>query len=173
MRAWANVAELAKPKNLTGGLVARSAPGLPFLLHEGLEVAFVPPQIDAPRRARVTSVQEAAKGTYLVTFEGVDSIDVAERLAGCCCLVRRADLPEEVLVAPTGGLEGFEVYDAQAGLVGTVTDVIESPAQMLLSIERPEGGDPVLVPLVDAFIEGVDEDVRRIDMNLPEGLLDL
>ncbi|WP_080797599.1 ribosome maturation factor RimM [Arabiibacter massiliensis] len=173
MRAWANVAELAKPKNLTGGLVARSAPGLPFLLHEGLEVAFVPPQIDAPRRARVASVQDAGRGAYLVTFEGVDSIDVAERLAGCRCLVRRADVPEAALAGEAEGLEGFEVHDASAGLVGVVAEVVENPGQTLLSVDRGDGGRMVLVPLVDALVEGIDEGARRIDMNLPEGLLDL
>ena len=109
MRTWANVAELSKTKTLTGGLVARCAPGLPFLLEEGMEVAFVPPRHDAPRRARVLSVQDAGRDAFLVTFEGVDSIDIAELLVGCSCLVRRADLPESALAAEADGLEGFEV----------------------------------------------------------------
>ena len=115
MRTWANVAELSKTKTLTGGLVARCAPGLPFLLEEGMEVAFVPPRHDAPRRARVLSVQDAGRDAFLVTFEGVDSIDVAELLVGCSCLVRRADLPESALAAEADGLEGFEVHDAPTG----------------------------------------------------------
>ena len=172
MRAWANVAELAKPKNLAGGLVARSAPGLPFLLREGLEVAFVPPQLDAPRRARVASVREQAKGTFLVTFEGVDSIEVAERLAGCCCLVRRADLPQDALAPSSTGLEGFEVRDARAGHVGFVAGVEEGPGQTLLCVERPDGRTS-LVPLVDALVADIDEDARRIDVDVPDGLLDL
>ena len=39
MRTWADVAWLATAKNLDGGLVVRSASGLPFLLEEGMEVA--------------------------------------------------------------------------------------------------------------------------------------
>ena len=35
------------------------------------------------------------------------------------------------------------------------------------------GGRTVLVPLVDAFVSGIDEDARRIDVDLPDGLLDL
>lgn len=173
MRTWANVAELSRTKTLTGGLVARCAPGLPFLLEEGMEVAFVPPQHDAPRRARVQSVQDAGRGTFLVSFEGVDSIDVAELLVGCSCLVKRADLPEQALAAEADGFEGFEVRDERAGLVGTVESVIENPGQFLLSIARADGGDPVLVPLVDALVVEIDEDARRIDVDLPDGLLDL
>ena len=100
-----------------------------------MEVAFVPPRHDAPRRARVLSVQDAGRDAFLVTFEGVDSIDIAELLVGCSCLVRRADLPESALAA--------------------------------------EGGRRVLVPLVDALVVGLDEDARRIDVDLPDGLLDL
>ena len=35
------------------------------------------------------------------------------------------------------------------------------------------GGRRVLVPLVDALVVGLDEDARRIDVDLPDGLLDL
>lgn len=173
MRTWANVAELSKTKTLTGGLVARCVPGLPFLLEEGMEVAFVPPQHDAPRRARVQSVQDAGRGTYLVMFEGIDSIGVAELLVGCSCLVRRVDLPEGALVVETDGLAGFEVHDVRAGLVGTVESVVENPGQSLLSVARTGGGQPVLVPLVDAFVVRFDEDARCIEVDLPDGLLEL
>lgn len=173
MRTWANVAELSKTKTLTGGLVARCVPGLPFLLEEGMEVAFVPPQHDAPRRARVQSVQDAGRGTYLVAFEGIDSIGVAELLVGCSCLVRRVDLPEGALVVETDGLAGFEVHDVRAGLVGTVESVVENPGQSLLSVARTGGGQPVLVPLVDAFVVRFDEDARCIEVDLPDGLLEL
>ena len=155
MRTWANVAELSKTKTLTGGLVARCAPGLPFLLEEGMEVAFVPPRHDAPRRARVLSVQDAGRDAFLVTFEGVDSIDVAELLVGCSCLVRRADLPESALAAEADGLEGFEVRDARAGFVGVVESVVENPGQFLLSVAPADGGRRVLVPLVDALVVGL------------------
>ena len=173
MRAWANVAELSKTKTLTGGLVARCAPGLPFLLEEGMEVAFVPPQHDAPRRARVRSVQDVGKGAFLVEFEGVDSIDAAELLVGCSCLVRRDALPQSALAAEGDGLVGFEVHDARAGLVGAIESVVENPGQFLLSVARADGGAPVLVPLVDAFLVEIDEDARRIDVDLPDGLLEL
>ncbi len=72
------------------------------------------------------------KDAFLVTFEGVDSIDIAELLVGCSCLVRRADLPESALAAEADGLEGFEVHDARAGFVGVVESVVENPGQYLL-----------------------------------------
>ena len=117
----------------------------------------------------------------MVSFEGVDDIETASRLVGCHCLVRRSDLPQGALT-PVGAAawEGFQVFDAQAGPVGRVAGVSELPGQRLLEVTRTdaqgacaEDGAPVLVPLVDAIVVRVDEDARRIDVDLPAGLLDL
>ncbi len=172
MRAWVRAADLARTKTLQGGLVARSAPGLPFLLREGMEVAFVPPQHDAPRRARVMSVQDEGRGA-LVRFDVVESIEDAERLVGCSVLVRRDEVPEAGRAAEPEGLAGFELRDGRSGFSGVVEDVIEHPGQTLLVVGRADGGSAVLVPFVDAFVRGVDEGARRIDVELPDGLLDL
>lgn len=173
MRAWTDVAVLARTKNLQGGFVAQSAAGLPFLLSEGLEVAFVPPVSDAPRRARVTTVSAIDDRTAVVAFDAVEGIDAAEALVGCHCLVRRADLPEGSLDAHAGAWDGWEVHAARAGLVGTVAGIQELPGQDLLEVVPAAGGRTVLVPLVDALVAGVDEDARRIDVDLPDGLLEL
>ena len=173
MRAWTDVAVLARTKNMQGGFVAQSAAGLPFLLSEGLEAAFVPPVLDAPRRAQVTAVAPVDDRTAIVTFDAVEGIDMAEALVGCHCLVRRADLPEGALEAHAGAWDGWEVHDARTGLVGTVAGIQELPGQDLLEVVPAAGGRTVLVPLVDAFVSGIDEDARRIDVDLPDGLLDL
>ena len=146
MRAWADVAELTNTKNLDGGLVARCAPGLPFLLREGMEVAFVPPVLDAPRRARVAWVRaEGGAPEGVVGFEDVEGIGAASPLVGCHCLVRRSDLPQDALAgAGAHAWAGFAVFDARAGFVGHVEGVREMPAQRLLEVARvdaaSEGG---------------------------------
>ena len=178
MRAWMHVADLARTKTLQGGLVARSVPGLPFLLHEGLEVAFVPPQHDAPRRGIVRSMRDEGRGAYLVEFEGVDDIGTAELLAGCRCLVRRGDVPDAPSPADGGSLVGWEVHDGRAGLVGAVSGVVENPGQTLLEVSASPrdahgAARTVLIPLVDAFVVEIDEEARRIDVDVPAGLLDL
>ena len=177
MRDWMHVADLARTKTLQGGLVARSASGLPFLLHEGMEVAFVPPRHEAPRRSIVKSVREEGDA-YVVAFEGVDDIATAQLLSGCRCLVRRADVPEDARATERDSLAGWEVCDVRTGFVGVVSAVVENPAQTLLEVvlrdvARQDGGHAILIPMVEAFIASIDEEARRIDMTLPEGLLDL
>ncbi|MDY4988502.1 MAG: 16S rRNA processing protein RimM [Ellagibacter isourolithinifaciens] len=176
MRTWADVAWLATAKNLNGGLVVRSASGLPFLLEEGMEVAFVPPVLDMPRRAIVEEIRPQDDTSAVVWFEGVDDIDTAKALCGCHVLVRREELPElaqAIAAAHSDGVSGWEVHDAQAGLLGTLLRVEDNPGQSLLVVDRADGQSPLLIPLVDEFLVGIDEERERIDVDVPAGLLSL
>lgn len=190
MRAWVDVVELTNTKTLNGGLVARRAAGLPFLLKEGIEVAFVPPVLDAPRRAKVVSVHSMGSDEAVVSFSGVDDVETASLLVGCHCLARRTDVSVDVQIsARSSDWEGFSVHDAAHGFVGHVVGVQELPTQCLLEVSprdsaSSEGeGDSgercipragvVLIPLVDAFIVEMDEENRCIYMDLPAGLLEL
>ena len=78
MSAWVDVAVLTGTKTLDGRLVVQSAPGLPFLLSEGVLVHFVPPQLDIPRNAVVEDIQEGAGGDYIVRFELAEHQDDAQ-----------------------------------------------------------------------------------------------
>lgn len=171
MHEWADIAVLAKAKNLQGGFVVRCTAGLPFLLEKGMEVAFVPPMLDAPRSARVNEVLEQGD-EMLVFFEGIEDRTVAEQLAGCHCLVRRSDLSDTAFAIGSRGLIGWAARDEAAGFSGVVSDVIENPGQTLLEL-RGDDGRAVLVPLVDEFVSGLDEDARILDLNAPSGLFDL
>lgn len=171
MRTWVDVATLVKTKNLDGRFVVKSTAGLPFLLAEGMEVSFTPPQLDVSRSAVVESVRELDEHSAEVTFEGVGG-EAASVLAGSHCLVERACIDDAVFEASPGAWEGWSVIDAEAGEVGPVVRFIENPGQDLLEVARM--GEPsVLVPLVDEFVLDVDADGKTIRVELPKGLLDL
>ncbi len=174
MRGWVDVAYLAKSRKLNGGLVARGASGLPFLLYEGLEVALVPPVIDAPRTVHVQQVQECADNEAMVQFQEVTDKSCADMLAGCRCLVRGTDVDLSVLEddAALPDWEGWRVHDARVGWLGEVASVDDRAMQPLLAVRRTDGRE-ALIPLVDEFVEAVDEAAREIHLACPAGLLDL
>lgn len=171
MSAWARVANLGKAKNLKGGLLAYPCEGLPFLLEEGMEVAFVPPVLHVPRTGRITRIQEQAGGAYLVSFDSVSTIDQAEQLAGHSVLACKVDLPEGYDRSLLD-LVGFEVFSSGQGHVGTVTSLEENPAHPLLVVESSAGG-MIHIPLVEEFLVDLNEEERRIELHLPAGLVEL
>lgn len=167
-----NIAVLLKAKNNEGGLSVKSAEGLPFLLSEGLEVTFVPPVLRVARTGRVEAVSETGQGRYVVQFSTITDRNTAEKLEGHFCLARRSDLPDGFDVAQEGSLEGYSVIDVHAGVIGSVSRIEENPAHPLLVVTTVEDTE-VLVPLVDDFLESVDESAREVHVSLPEGLLEL
>lgn len=172
MRAWKDVATLVKTKNLKGRFVARPAADLPFVLEEGMRVAFVPPQTDLPREAVVDFVGEHGDSLFEVGFDVIEDETTAHGLVGCHCLVRRDDLELEELEEQPEAWAGWRVFDADGSLVGEVSEFIDKPGQALLSVVRA-GGGAVFLPVADELIVEVDPDARRIVMEIPAGLLEL
>ena len=171
MHAWADVAVLAKTRNLNARFVARAAAGLPFLLEAGDEVAFVPPQTDAPRSAVVLEVRPIDERTADVAFEGVNG-QTASELVGSHCLIKRATIDESVFEEAPAMWENWAVIDMAAGEIGVVAGLIDNPGQALLEVERPDGST-VLVPVVDDIVREVDVESATVHVDLPQGLLDL
>lgn len=173
MRTWRDVATLVKTRGLNGRFVARPAASLPFVLEEGMQVAFVPPQTDCPRRGVVSSVAERDDGSYEVSFDSVTDEDVARCLVGSHCLVRRSDIEDVDGDEPAEAWVGWSVLDASGALIGEITGFEDNPAHLLMEVERPDNAGSALIPVVDEFIVQVDDDARTVVTELPAGLLDL
>ncbi len=104
------------------------------------------------------------KGRLLVRFEGAVSCDDAEELAGATLYANRDRIvlqPDEYL---DRDLIGCALYDA-TGVVGTVERVDHYPGSDMLVV------DGKLVPLVQPFITSIDIAAKRIEVELPAGLL--
>jgi 16S rRNA processing protein RimM len=108
----------------------------------------------------------------ILRFEGDETRDDVETLRGAHLEVARASVPE----APEGAfyyyeLTGCEVRDRTAGVLGRVGDVLEDGGGWLLEVER--GADRLLIPFVEAYLVEVDIAGRRIQVELPPGLIEL
>ncbi len=172
MSAWIDVAILTSSKPKHKGLVVRCTMGPSFLLEEGMDVWFVPPVLDAPRRAEISRVASVDGASAIVEFDSVDSPEIAHMLVGCHVLVLRSDLPDAAF-GSDDELVGYEVYDRALGFVGAVAALVDNPAHPLLEVTHSDREGSVLIPCVDAFIVMVDEQKRRIEVDLPAGLLEL
>ena len=116
------------------------------------------------------------KGGMVLKFEGVDSIEEAEKLRGCEIQIPAAErAPLEEGAYYVSDLVGCAVSDAAspAGEIGRVEDVNFSAGTVPLLMVRGEGGRELLIPFVEGFLERVDLPGKRIEMRLPEGMLEL
>jgi 16S rRNA processing protein RimM len=116
------------------------------------------------------------KGHVVLKFAGVESINDAERLAGMELQIpaeQRAELEEGE--AYVSDLVGCEVWN-RGSLVGAVADVQFGAGEAPLLVVRRKTGErelEFLVPYAEAFLKNADLPARRIEFELPEGLLEL
>ncbi|MEO9869908.1 ribosome maturation factor RimM [Ekhidna sp.] len=110
-------------------------------------------------------------GKALVKFEDVDSLDEGKSLIKSKLFLPLSSLP--VLNDHQyyfHELVDCEVYESST-LIGIVKNVIDLNGNQLLSVDMK--GSEVLIPLKDEILIEVDVSSKKIDVDLPEGLLDI
>ena len=111
--------------------------------------------------------------TALVRFADIDTQDKARGLTGCEVYFPREHSDSDGDSLSWAEIVGFHVVDAQSGkTVGEIRSVDDSTINTLFELVT-NSGDDLLVPASDDLIVNVDADGRRIEMQLPEGLLDI
>lgn len=110
--------------------------------------------------------------TALVKFEGVDTQERARALTGCLVYFPR-HLASDNEEASWAEIVGYHLVDCHDGKVlGTIGSVDDSTVNVLFEVETPEGRN-VLIPASEQLIIRVDKHKREIEMEIPEGLLEL
>jgi 16S rRNA processing protein RimM len=112
-------------------------------------------------------------GRLLVRLDGVSDRNAADSLRGTVFLVDSQDLPpiDDPDEFYDHQLEGLQVVTVSGAAVGTVGEVLHTAAGELLSVRTGDG--EVLVPFVSAIVTSVSLADGRIEIDPPEGLLEL
>jgi 16S rRNA processing protein RimM len=119
------------------------------------------------------------KGRPVLTLSGVSDIGQAKELSGKEIRIPSEDLvslPEDVFYHFQ--LVGSTVTDRECGELGVVEDVLTTGGTDVLVVRRTVGpGEPVeretLVPLCRDICQRVDLVEKRIEVQTPEGLVEL
>ncbi|MGK2866316.1 MAG: ribosome maturation factor RimM [Mycobacterium sp.] len=125
------------------------------------------------RNFTIETVREHG-GRLLVRLTGVDDRNTADELRGTLFLVESGDLPpiEDPDEFYDHQLEGLAVRIPDGTAIGTVTEVLHTAAGELLSVKRAEGTE-LLVPFVSAIVTGVSLADGTVDIDPPDGLLNI
>ncbi len=162
---WVAIALLGKPRGNRGELTA-------------ISLSSKPERFDALERVYLSGhgapflIEEIweHKGALIFKFEGIDSISDAEKYHGCEVRLpasERAQLdPGEYFHSD---LIGCEVIDLASGSsIGNVTALQDAGGGGLLVVD----GD-ILIPFATGLCKLIDIEKRRIEVQLPDGLLEL
>lgn len=114
---------------------------------------------------------------YILKFSGVDSISEAEALVGCELQIpadERTQLePGAVYVSDLAGCALWDMAAGPGGTeVGVVTGVQFGAGEAPLLVVR-SGNKEFLVPFAAEYLLRLDLPGRRVEMRLPEGLLEV
>jgi 16S rRNA processing protein RimM len=187
--SWIVLAHLLRPQGRKGEVLAELFTDFPERFEDQKRVFLAPPgfagEASEARAAEVVSFWLPVgknEGRIVLQFAGVDTISDAERLAGQDVIIPREErLPLDDESVYISELIGCTVYDGLTE-VGVVADVQFATtadggrrladAAPLLAVTSPEG-DEILIPFAKAFLVAVDADAKRIDMVLPEGLVEV
>jgi 16S rRNA processing protein RimM len=111
-------------------------------------------------------------GRRILKLRGIDTIAEVERRVGAELNVREDELPpENEGTFYTFHLKGSTVTTVSGEMLGIVTDVLDSGGTPLLKVDGKSG--EVLIPFAWSYLRKIDRAQRRIEVDLPEGLLDL
>lgn len=130
--------------------------------------------LEAERRTVKVLSASQHKGLYLLSLEGVDDRDAAQKLLHTYLSVSQDELPE----LPEGEyyhfqLVGLAVYEGET-LLGELTEVMQTGANDVYVIKCVPGSKQteILLPALKSCILGVDLGAGRMDVRIPEGLLE-
>ena len=133
-----------------------------FLRGERFRVEFADGE---SQDAELTSVREH-QNRLLICVRNVDSADCAQAYVGATFYADRDRIALEPGEHLDRDLVGCALYDTSGRGLGNVTAVEHYPSSDMLVVNGR------LVPMVSEFIRSIDTAAKRIDVDLPPGLLD-
>ena len=115
---------------------------------------------------QIIKVKSHKKNNYRTQLQNVNSESEAKRLLKKDIYVERIENSDnsDYLV------DNFKVYNDNK-YIGVVISTINKTEQSIMEVKMSD--KVVLIPLVDQFIVEINDEELKIDMDLPEGLLDL
>ena len=164
------VGRVLRPHGVKGELSVEILSDAPERFAPGAELGVGDPDGPEPLRTAVVAAARRHQGRLLLTLEGVDDREAADRYRGAWLSIPVTEArPLEPDEFWPHQLVGLAVVDHQGRERGRVADVLPGAAHDLLAVELP-GGASVLVPAVAALVT-VELEAGRVLVEAVPGLL--
>lgn len=178
---WTLLARLVRPQGRRGELIAELLTDFPERFHQRRRLYLIPPE-RVGTRPREVELENFwfLRSRIILKFRGIDSINEAEAIRGYEVAI---PAEERVALEPgsvyAGELIGCRLIDLNHDSldIGEIVDLDRgSSSTELLVVHRRDLRGPnreVLIPLVKEFLVRMDPEHRRVEMRLPDGLLEI
>ncbi|MGD0155796.1 MAG: ribosome maturation factor RimM [Terracidiphilus sp.] len=178
---WVWLARIRRPQGRKGEVFAEILTDYPDKFAARRKLWLIPAAAPSyrpggsPREVELTA-HWPHKGGIVLHFAGVDSISAAEALKGTIVAIphaERAALGEgEAFISDLIGCALVDVSGAEPVAVGEIVDVDRSTGAAPLLVVRGARGE-VLVPFAKSYLRSIDLEAKRVEVAMPEGLVDL
>ena len=176
--SWILLARVVRTQGRHGEVLADIFTDFPQTLAHRKQLFLRPPAGHSPATLRdaIVESQWLHKGRVVLKFSQVDSMDQADSLRGFELITpREARTPLKDDAVYISDLLGLTVVDVSGGgtvIAGEITAVDpEGIAPAMLVIRAPDGQE-LLIPFVRGYLRDFDFAARRLNMELPPGLLE-
>ncbi|MFN5423100.1 MAG: ribosome maturation factor RimM [bacterium] len=169
MENYVNIGSLVATFGIKGEMVLKHHLGQSASL-TGIKAVFIETSLGKFMPYFISSAKEKNAEEILIGFEGIESPEKAKSLLRKKVWLKEEDVKKTASSNAAISLLGFQIYDKKK-LLGKVLEVIEQPVQILLRIEIDK--KEVLVPINESTLIGIDHKKEKIDVDLPDGLLDI
>lgn len=160
------IGEVMKPHGIQGELKVHPITDNPKRFKKLKEVILVQNQVQ--RRLKVLDAKVQPDGVCLA-LEGIETREEADKFRGWSVKIDRAEVPPLKEGWYYFELEGMQVYEGET-LLGTLTRVVQTGANDVYLVMGSKG--EICIPALRSVVKNVDVQGRRMDVELPPGLLD-
>jgi 16S rRNA processing protein RimM len=186
---WAWLARLRRPQGRKGEVFADILTDFPEKFAERKNLWLLADPDSPPASARPVRTRPLPqpveltnhwlhKGGVVLHFAHSQSISDAEALNGLIVAIpreqRAALADDEVYIAD---LIGCDLIDVSAGtpvLIGRIDEVDRAAGPVaLLVVHAAPSTEEILIPFAKSYLRAIDLEARRVEMALPEGLVEL
>ena len=112
------------------------------------------------------------KNFLLVKFEGIDSVEEAEKLKNLQIKIDSDEVGElEENEFYFHEIIGCEVFDENEKLLGEIIEIL-TPGANDVWVIKGQNGKEILIPYIEDVVKKIDIENKKIDIEVMEGLID-
>ena len=161
---------IAKPHGVSGEIALRIHPELsireegPAFIFVDIEQGLVP--------FRVGSFRYKSENMVLVILPLLKEEEKIKALANHPVYLSPSDITRESPeLTNLNAFTGYRLKDKTEGIIGEITGIQDISNNPLFIVEAPKG--EILIPVAEDLIEKIDDEAGIVEMEIPEGLLDM